>query len=111
MFSVAGFSTFKDGTKVRFANELTRVKILAKNGHSNIELIELPEPMDKPDVVKYLLTTDLAQNPIYSAALDEANAKYNPEPKTVVVKTVASKKVATAKVVEPEEVESQVAES
>ena len=59
MFKVAGVSVLKGEVKVRFANDMTRVKVLAKNGHTDIELRELPEAMDKPAVVTYLKTTDL----------------------------------------------------
>jgi hypothetical protein len=41
-FSVAGVSTLNGVTKVRFANDYVgRFKILAKNGHQDINLIEL----------------------------------------------------------------------
>ena len=42
MFKVAGISSIKGEVKVRFANDMTRVKVLAKNGHTEIELLELP---------------------------------------------------------------------
>lgn len=56
LFTVAGTATNPDGTtKVRFANDLVaRVKILSKNGCSNIELMELPEPMTKLAALEYL---------------------------------------------------------
>ena len=49
LFTVAGTATNPDGTtKVRFANDLVaRVKILTKAGCTNIELVELPQPMTK----------------------------------------------------------------
>ena len=37
MFKVAGVSILKGEVKVRFANDMTRVKVLAKNGHTDIE--------------------------------------------------------------------------
>ncbi len=40
-FAVAGISTQNGKTKVRFANDAARVKILIKNGHTDIELIDL----------------------------------------------------------------------
>ena len=41
-FSVAGTSTLNGITKIRFANDfVSRLKILYKNGHENVELIEL----------------------------------------------------------------------
>ena len=56
LFTVAGTATNPDGTtKVRFANDLVaRVKILTKSGCSNIELMELPEPMTKLAALEYL---------------------------------------------------------
>jgi len=47
-FTVAGVSTQHGITKVRFANDIvSRTKILAKGGHSPLELIELPKAMTK----------------------------------------------------------------
>lgn len=56
LFTVAGTATNPDGTtKVRFANDLVaRVKILTKAGCTNIELVELPEPMTKLAALEYL---------------------------------------------------------
>ena len=101
-FKVAGVSKYKGEVKVRFANDITRVKILDKNGHTDINLVELPSEMDKPEVVKYLLTTDLAANPMFKEALDEADEKYSgtkvvKAAKTAVLKTGTAKKVAAPK--------------
>ena len=60
-FAVAGVSTFKDGTKIRFANDAARVKILIKNGHTDIELIDLPKEMTKAEIAQYLFETDFAK--------------------------------------------------
>jgi len=55
-FTVAGVSTQHGITKVRFANDIvSRTKILAKGGHSPLELIELPQAMSKADACQYLL--------------------------------------------------------
>ena len=56
LFTVAGTATNPDGTtKVRFANDMVaRVKILAKTGCSNINLVELPEPMTKLAALQFL---------------------------------------------------------
>jgi hypothetical protein len=80
-FTVAGVSKWKDSFKVRFANDLSRVKMLVKRGNTDIELIELPKPMTKPQIVTFLKTTELYQNPQYAAAIDEADEKYNPAPR------------------------------
>lgn len=56
LFTVAGTATNPDGTtKARFANDLVaRVKILTKAGCSNIDLVELPNPMTKLQALQYL---------------------------------------------------------
>jgi hypothetical protein len=55
-FTVAGVSTQNGITKVRFANDLvSRTKLLAKGGHSPLELIELPRPMSKAEACQHLL--------------------------------------------------------
>ena len=43
LFKIAGVSKLAGSFKVRFANDMTRVKVLAKTGHTEIELIELPK--------------------------------------------------------------------
>jgi len=95
-FKVAGVSKHKGEVKVRFANDMTRVKILDKNGHEDINLLELPSEMDKPEIVKYLATTDLYQNQESKIAIDEAIEKYNgatvvKAAKAAVVKTAGKK--------------------
>ena len=76
MFKVIGISTLNGVTKVRFANDMvSRVKILNKDGHKDINLIELTAPLSKPDAVKHLKTTDLYAK--FGAAIDAADAKYN----------------------------------
>jgi hypothetical protein len=76
LFKVGGVSKTKGQYKVRFASDMTRVKILAKTD-SDINLVELPEGMTKPALVTYLKSTDLYANPTYKAAIDAADAKYN----------------------------------
>lgn len=53
-FTVVGVSTLNGKTKIRFANDTMRIKILQKNGHTDIDFIQLPEAMSKRDAVKYL---------------------------------------------------------
>jgi hypothetical protein len=76
LFKVGGVSKTKGQYKVRFANDMTRVKILAKTD-SDINLIELPSAMTKPELSAYLKTTELYANAEYRAAIDAADAKYN----------------------------------
>lgn len=89
-FNVCGVSTSTDGTKVRFANDVMRVKVLAKNGHSDITLIELPSEMQKLDAVNFI--KDLPEFQHYEAqtAIGDYLAKYTPKaPKASVVRKPA----------------------
>lgn len=97
MFKVAGVSRHDGQLKVRFANDMTRVKILVKNGHTDIELVELPTEMEKAEAVKFLLTTELINNPEYKAAIDFADVKYSPIVKIKTPKTEKPVKVKAAK--------------
>jgi len=76
LFKVGGVSKGKAGYKVRFANDMTRVKILAKT-ETDINLIELPKEMTKPELVTFLKSSELYANTEYRAAIDAADAKYN----------------------------------
>lgn len=60
-FAVAGISTLDGKTKVRFANDSTRIKILVKNGHTDIELIDLPREMTKAEIAQYMIEQDFAK--------------------------------------------------
>lgn len=75
-FKVAGVSKGKNGYKVRFANDMTRVKVLAKT-ETDIQLLDLPGEMTKPELVTHLKTTELYANADYRAAIDAADEKYN----------------------------------
>lgn len=75
-FAVGGVSKTKGQYKVRFANDMTRVKILAKTD-TDINLLDLPNPMTKPEVVSFLKTSALYLNAEYAAAIDAADVKYN----------------------------------
>lgn len=81
-FKVGGVSKSSGGQfKVRFATDMTRVKILAKTD-SDINLVELPRAMTKPELVTFLKGTDLYDNANYRAAIDAADVKYNGTVKT-----------------------------
>ena len=56
LFTVAGTATNADGTtKARFANDLVaRIKILNKSKCTDINLMELPEPMTKLQALQFL---------------------------------------------------------
>lgn len=58
-FTVVGTSVLNGAVKIRFANGLTkRIRVLARNGHSNIALVEC-DAMFKLDAAKYALTQEV----------------------------------------------------
>ena len=81
-YTFAGTSRLNGTIKVRFANDVARVKVLAKNGHTDIDLIELKHPMTKEEIVAYLREIDFARgNTEIQAAIDAADEKRNPKEK------------------------------
>jgi len=89
LFKVGGVSKTKGQYKVRFAGDMTRVKILAKTD-SDINLLELPKAMTKADLVTFLKTSELYANAEYRAAIDAADAKYNGSVSTKATKVKPS---------------------
>ena len=53
-YKYAGVSTVNGKTKIRFANDIMRIKVLDKNGHEGVNIQELPTEMQKGDAVKHL---------------------------------------------------------
>jgi hypothetical protein len=92
-FSVAGVSTFKDGTKIRFANDSARVKILIKNGHTDIDLVDLPREMTKAEIAQHLFETDFAQG---RAAVIDAVADLAKKNKVKLAKSLANETAVKA---------------
>lgn len=79
-FTHAGVSRLNGEFKVRFANDALRVKVLAKNGHKDIDIIELKHAMTKEEAVAYLVSIDFATrdgvtNPEVQAALEAEQGK------------------------------------
>ena len=71
-FSVAGTSTNNGITKIRFANDfVNRLKILYKNGHENVELIELGGEFTKTQVCQILMAHDKFQGEDQQSAIYE----------------------------------------
>lgn len=71
-FSVAGTSTLNGKTKIRFANDfVSRLKILYKNGHENVEMIELGSELTKAQVCQVLMAHPKFQGEDQQAAIYE----------------------------------------
>jgi len=96
-FSHAGVSKLNSEFKVRFCNDAMRVKVLAKNGHTGIDIVELKNPMTKVEIVEYLLSIDFDNgNKEVRAALEQSLDKRSAPkaPAKVAAKTKAPAKVA-----------------
>jgi hypothetical protein len=95
LYSHAGVSRQNGDMKVRFANDALRVKVLAKNGHKDIDIVELREPMTKEAAVAYLFSIDFANgNKDVQAAMEAAADKRGVN--VVAAKAVAPKKTKAA---------------
>ena len=95
-YSHAGVSRLNGEFKVRFCNDALRVKVLAKNGHKDIDIVELKVPMSKEDAVAYQLSINFADgNKDVQAALEAAADKRG------VTKAVAKSKPAAKGVMKP----------
>jgi hypothetical protein len=106
-FSHAGVSKLDGEFKVRFANDALRTKVLIKNGHTDIDIIELKHPMTKEEAVAYLMEIDFATrdgvtNAAVQAALANELDKRSPKaPKaTKVAKAPKAKAKPTMKAIE-----------
>jgi hypothetical protein len=93
-FAVAGVSTHEGKTKVRFANDTMRVKILAKNGHQDVQLVDLPHEMTKAEIAQHMIATGFGKG---NAAIEAAVAyvvKKNPVATAAKVTTTTVAKAA-----------------
>ena len=112
-FSHAGVSKLNGEFKVRFANDAMRTKVLIKSGHTDIDLMELPNPMSKEDAIAYLLSIDFAtdkfgvtNHAVHEAILAEvdkraekpAKVKAEPSMEAIEAKVAAKKIKATPQV-------------
>ena len=95
LFTVAGTSKLDGEYKVRFANDVLRIKVLAKHGHEDIRLAELDEAMTKTDAVKAISTMDEFQDVNAQAAIADYLERNTPAVKPT--KVTATKAKAPAK--------------
>jgi hypothetical protein len=97
-YSHAGVSKLDGEFKVRFANDALRTKVLQKNGHSHIDIVELKNPMTKLDAVAYLLSIDFDNgNKEVRAALEQALDKRSPVEKAPKAKTTVKPTIESIK--------------
>lgn len=111
-FTVAGVSTLNGDCKIRFANDVLRVKNLAKSGHEDIRLVELPEAMLKTDAAKFVQALPEFEDAVAQEAIAEYLVKHDKQPRVEVkravkkaVTTKAPAKAKTAKATVPADAE------
>jgi len=109
LFSVAGISKLNGEYKVRFANDIMRIKVLAKHGHEDIRLADLEKSVTKLEAAKMILSMEdfadaLAQATI-TEYLEDKTPKTAVKAKAAPVKAPVKAKAvkATAKVTEDED--------
>jgi hypothetical protein len=79
-FSHAGVSKLNGEFKVRFCNDALRQKVLIKNGHTGIDIIELKHAMTKEDAIAFLISIDFDNgNTAVRAALEAEVDKRSPK--------------------------------
>lgn len=91
-FAVAGVSTLAGKTKIRFANDTMRIKILAKNGHTDVNLVDLPREMTKAEIAQHMVEVGFGSGNAAVQAAIAYVAKKNPVNKqdlATVAKTAA----------------------
>ena len=95
-FKVFGISKQDGEHKVRFANDLMRIKVLAKHGHEDIRLVELPEAVTKYQGIQALQSMDEFQDAAAQCAISEYLADKAPKtPRAPKAPGVASTKKGT----------------
>ena len=104
-FSIVGVSTQDGNTKMRFANDIMRIKVLAKNGHTDIQLVELPDEMTKVEAAKFVQRLPEFQSDTAQDAIAEYLAKNDRAAKVTVKKAV--KAAVERKPVMDEQVEDE----
>lgn len=104
-FKFAGVSRRNGTMKARFASDQMRVKVLAKTGSSDIDLIELEHAMTKEAAVEFLLKINFDNgNAEVREALEAYLSKHTPKAaksakvaKTAAAAAAAASKAAKAK--------------
>jgi hypothetical protein len=96
-FTVVGVSKLAGEYKVRFANDIMRIKVLAKHGHEDIRLAELDTAMTKVDAVKALASMDEFQDVVAQAAIADYLDRNDAAPKAPKAKATKAPAKAKAK--------------
>jgi hypothetical protein len=93
-YLVVGISKREGEYKVRFANDIMRIKVLSKGGHEDIRLAELDAPLPKMEAVVAMSKLDEFQDVIAQATIAEYIDRNTPKRKPESAPTATKKAVA-----------------
>ena len=105
-FKVFGVSKLNGEYKVRFANDIMHIKVLAKHGHEDIRLAEMDNEMTKYAGIQALASMDEFQD----AAAQSAIAEYLDEKAPKTAKAPVAKAAPKAKAVKATAPKAKVTE-
>ena len=71
LFNVAGISKLNGEYKVRFANDIMRIKVLAKHGHEDIRLADLEKSVTKLEAARMILSMEDFADALAQATITE----------------------------------------
>ena len=94
-YNVFGVSKLNGEYKVRFANDVMRIKVLAKHGHEDITLVDLEKPYTKYEGIKAIKALPDFSGAHAQAAIAEYLDEKAPKA-TAVVKAVTKATPAKA---------------
>ena len=111
LFTVAGISKLNGEYKVRFANDIMRIKVLAKHGHEDIRLADLEKAVTKLEAAQMILTMEDFADALAQATITEYLEDKTPKAKvskpvakaTKTPATKVAKAVKAARVTEDED--------
>lgn len=98
-FTVAGISKLEGTYKVRFANDIMRIKVLAKSGHEDIRLADLEGEYTKLEAAQILLGLEDFSDAMAQSTIVEYIEDNTPKVKAEITKTFV--KLNTPKVKAP----------
>jgi hypothetical protein len=98
LFTVAGISKLNGEYKIRFANDIMRIKVLAKSGHEDIRLADLEASLTKMDAARVILGMEDFADAIAQSTITEYIEENTPKAKAAPVKAPAKAKATKAPV-------------
>ena len=101
LFTVAGISKLNGEYKVRFANDIMRIKVLAKSGHEDIRLADLEASLTKMDAAKVILGLEDFQDALAQSTITEYIEENTPKSKAAPAKAVKTPQVPALKGMTP----------